>query len=386
MISTTIHTIRLYFLRALCLILLCLGGCAIQTPASSPEYRSPVEIKEDAQNKLSIHFIDVGQGSAILIKAPEKTVLIDGGERGSPVPAYLRERNIDTLDIVISTHPHSDHIGGLIEVLRQFRVLEVIDPAVPHTTKTYEDYLMMIKEKNIRFTVGKAGLSYDLGGDVLMKSLHPHKPEATHLNDASIVVQVVFGEVRFILTGDAEAPSEREILKRHGNLKSTILQAGHHGSRTSSTPEFIARVQPEVAVIMCGRENRYGHPHIETLETLKRFGVKVYRTDQQGTIVVHSDGYGYEIETKGSSSSLHMGSRKKEPAISPDATEYTLRSINLNLADYDTLQEIIHIGPARAIEIINKRPFRSLSDLRIIRGISPTRLKEIKEEGKAYVQ
>jgi competence protein ComEC len=376
MLPAIIDTTRQYCIQAFCLILLSLAGCTTQTPSPAHKHPPLVEKQEKTPQNLSVHFIDVGQGSAILIEAPEKTVLIDGGDRGSPVPEYLRNRNIDTLDIVIGTHPHSDHIGGLIEVLRQFRVLEVIDPAVPHTTKTYEDYLRMIKEHNIRFTVGRAGLEYNLGSGVLMKSLHPETPSSTHLNDASIVIHLVFGEVSFMLTGDAEAPSEREILKRNDNLKSTILQAGHHGSRTSSIPEFIARVKPEVAVIMCGRGNRYGHPHTETLDTLNRFGVKVYRTDILGTVIVHTDGHRYEIET----------SRKKPSISSSAASTHSSGRIDLNQADYRTLQEIIHIGPARALEIINKRPFRSLNDLLNIRGITPKRLNEIKEEGKAYVR
>jgi competence protein ComEC len=379
------YVFKLCLIKIFSLLLLCCMGCARHAPAVSPE--SGVSgIQEIARHSLSVHFIDVGQGSAVLVEAPEKTVLIDAGERGSPVPAYLRNRKIDTIDIVVGTHPHSDHIGGLVEVLRQFGVGEVIDPAVPHTTKTYEDYLNLIRDRDIRFTAGRAGLRYDLGGGVHMNVLHPVSPDARHLNDASIVVQVVFDKVSFLLPGDAERASEQEMTRRYSEaLDSTVLLAGHHGSRTSSTPEFIARVRPEVAVIMCGKGNRYGHPHAETLKTFERFNVTVYRTDEMGTVVIYSDGRSYEVELKGSiASKIDVGSDQSQY---PSATlKSSVARVDINSADYETLQEIVHVGPARASEIIRQRPFRSLEALRSIRGISSQRLHDIREEGKAYVQ
>lgn len=248
------------------------------------------------EGQLAVHFIDVGQGDAIFIETPRQNILIDGGECGSGVAGYLISRGVRNLDLVIGTHPHSDHIGGLIEVLREIKVKEVIDPGVVHTTKTFEEYLTLIDEQEIKFTEGRAGLSRDLGGGAAMLLLHPASPSSSQLNNASITARVDFGQVSFLLTGDIESAAEREILERGGNPAATVLKVSHHGSKDSTTPEFLDAVRPEVAVIMCGSGNSYGHPHQETLEKLSRAGVEIYRTDRQGTIVVTTDGDGYTVE------------------------------------------------------------------------------------------
>lgn len=256
------------------------------------EERAPL-----SQGSLAVYFIDVGQGDAILIQAPAAAVLIDGGPRaaGRKVVEYLKQAGISGIDLVISTHPHEDHIGGLISVLKAFPVGEVIDPAVVHTTRTFEEYLTLIDEKDIKFTEGRAGMSRELGGAAVLEILHPASPSAKHLNNASIVVRLTYGEVSFLFTGDAEKEAEAEMLKRGLNLAGTVLKIGHHGSRTSSTAEFLKAVAPEVAVIMCGKDNLYGHPHEETLKKLADAGVEIYRTDLHGTIVVTTDGQAYDV-------------------------------------------------------------------------------------------
>lgn len=267
------------------------------------------ELKPDREEKgtalspapsgqLKVHFIDVGQGDSILIQAPSAVILIDGGPRaaGQKVVDYLKQAGISSIDLVISTHPHEDHIGGLISVLESFPIKEVIDPAVAHTTKTFEDYLTLIDEKDIIFTEGRAGMSRDLGGGARMEILHPVSPSSEHLNNASVVARLTFRETSFLFTGDAEEEAEAEILRRGASLKSTVLKAGHHGSRTSSTKEFLQAVAPEVAVIMYGAGNPYGHPHEETLEKLAEAGVQVYRTDLDGTVVIITDGNSCSVE------------------------------------------------------------------------------------------
>jgi competence protein ComEC len=247
---------------------------------------------------LHVHFIDVGQGDAIFIQTPVKNILIDGGDRGDTVVNYLKGLGINQLDLVVGTHPHADHIGGLINVLQSIPVKEVIDPSVVHTTKTFEDYLTIIDEKDIKFTEGRSGMQRDLGGGVTMEILHPSAPSSSHLNDASITAKITFGQISFMLTGDGEEASERQILKRSDNLKSTILKVGHHGSRTSTTVPFLKAVNPEAAIIMCGKDNRYGHPHEETLTNLSQAGVDIYRTDIHGTIVVSTNGQTLDINVK----------------------------------------------------------------------------------------
>ncbi|MBS4022985.1 MAG: MBL fold metallo-hydrolase [Dethiobacter sp.] len=248
--------------------------------------------------QMKVHFIDVGQGDAILVQTPTQNILIDGGDRGNTVVNYLRNLGVNSLDVVIGTHPHADHIGGLINVMQSIPVKEVIDPGVVHTTKTFEDYLTLIDEKNIIFTEGRAGMSRDLGGGAKMEILHPVSPSSRHLNDASIVVKITFGEVSFMLTGDAEQAAENQIRSRGYDLNSTVLKVGHHGSRTSTITAFLNAVKPEVAVIMSGKNNTYGHPHQETLAKLTEAGVKTYRTDLHGTIVITTDGQTYDINQK----------------------------------------------------------------------------------------
>jgi len=244
---------------------------------------------------LEAHFIDVGQGDSILIKTAEKNILIDGGDRGNTVVNYLRNQGVSSLDLVIGTHPHADHIGGLINVMDAIPVREIIDTGVAHTTITFEDYLDVIDAKDIIFTEGRAGMTRNLGGGAEMEIIHPTSPSSSHLNNASIVCRVTFGEVSFMFTGDAEQAAEKKILNRGYELNSDILKVGHHGSNTSTTSSFLSAVSPSTAIIKCGSGNTYGHPHEETLARLTNAGVDIYRTDTQGTIVITTDGASYDV-------------------------------------------------------------------------------------------
>ncbi len=249
-------------------------------------------------DQLEVHFIDVGQGDAILIKTAEKNILVDGGGRNSAVTGYLSSQGVRSLDLVVGTHPHADHIGGLIDVMHALPVDEVIDPAVVHTTKTFEDYLQVIDQKDIIFTVGRAGMSRDLGDGIMLFIVHPQNPSDSELNNASIVLHLVYDQVSFLLTGDAEKEAETEMINRSHPLNSIILKAGHHGSSTSTTEAFFKAVDPQAVVIMCGEDNRYGHPHRETIELLEEAQVDIYRTDLQGTIVFKTDGETYMVNER----------------------------------------------------------------------------------------
>ncbi len=321
---------------------------------------------------LAVHFIDVGQGDAIFIQTPTHHVLIDGGDRGDTVPEYLLSRGIDLIHIMIGTHPHADHIGGLINVMQQMEVLEVIDPGVVHTTRTFEEYLTLIDEKDIRFTIGRAGMTRDIGEGIRMDILHPENPSHTHLNDASVVVRITYGSVSFLFSGDAEVHSEMEMLRRSQTLASTVLKVGHHGSRTSTSPLFLAAVDPEVAVIMTGTGNRYGHPHEETMSSLSRMNIEIYRTDLHGNIVISTDGADYHVDVY-------------EPYMYEGEAAAGF-GININTAALQRLQDIIHISEHRARELIALRPFHSLDELTQISGIGAARLQDIKDQGLAYIE
>lgn len=239
---------------------------------------------------LEVHFIDVGQGDAVLISTASQRILVDGGERGETVLNYLRQEGVNKLDLVVGTHPHSDHIGGLVNVLQEIAVSEVMDPGVAHTSKLFEEYLALIDEKGIKFTVARAGATRNFADGLVLQVLHPGEPLSSSLNDTSIVLKITFGQVSFLLTGDAEEAAEKELLERGYNLRSTVLKVAHHGSETGSTPAFIGAVRPEVAVIMVGENNSYGHPEAEVLELLQEYGVEIYRTDRHGTVVVTTNG------------------------------------------------------------------------------------------------
>ncbi|SES97531.1 ComEC/Rec2 family competence protein [Anaerobranca gottschalkii] len=254
------------------------------------------------EGTLKVHFIDVGQGDSILIQEKDYVMLIDGGDRsaGEKVAQYLKELGIQRINTVVGTHPHADHIGGLIQVLENFTVDEVIDPGVIHTTKTFEDYLTIIDQKNIKFTEGRAGMRVDVKNGFYFKILHPSNPSSRELNNASIVIKLVYGDINFLFTGDIEREAELEILDSvsRQTLKSQVLKVAHHGSSTSTTREFLQMVSPQIGIIMVGEGNRYGHPHEETLDLLREKNITVYRTDLHGTIIITTDGNTYSLKTE----------------------------------------------------------------------------------------
>jgi competence protein ComEC len=351
-----------------------------------PEKEIIQEIKK-TDLKALIHFIDVGQGDSIFIDLPDQNILIDGGDRNKGALQYLRSLNVSQLDIVVGTHAHSDHIGGLIEVLNVIPTKEVIDPGVVHTTKTFEDYLTIIEDKNIKFTEGRVGDFRDLGNGIQFKILHPKSPSSRSLNDSSVVVKLVIGEVSFLFTGDAETQAEQEMLRRGHDLKSTILKVGHHGSRTSSTDAFINAVSPQVSVIQVGAGNKYGHPNTDVIERFIRRNIQVYRTDLHGTIVISTDGRTFDVNST---------SYTPPPVAVKDATpqvqsiekpvEPIAGKININTATLEELMNIKHINEVRGKELIKFRPFNRIDDLTKINGIGPARLRDIKEQGLAYVE
>jgi competence protein ComEC len=253
---------------------------------------------------VHVSFLDVGEGDAILIQASRgQTILVDGGPGPSAVTTALGRRLpfwSRGLDLVVLTHPNDDHLVGLVEVLRRYRVTEVLEPGLADGGATYTEWLKTIEEKAIRRRVAEAGQSVDLGDGARLEVLAPSQRIVSaanvDANNSSVILRLVVGEVSFLLTGDVETPGEQDLLRRQVSLESLVLKAPHHGSRLSLDPAFLRAVNPALAVISVGADNRNGHPSAEALDRLK--GVTVYRTDLQGTIEIVTDGRTYEVRTE----------------------------------------------------------------------------------------
>ena len=269
-------------------------------------------IEGDKNNELEVVFLDVGQGDSTLINTPGgKHVLIDGGigagsfgskDQGKKVILpYLRSHGIDRIDAIVATHPDFDHIGGLVSVVeaKNLEIGEVLDPGVPHPSEGYLELLQAVQNRpEIIYRQPRTGDVLDWGDDVTVEILSPPYLMKDN-NDSSIVIKLSYGDVSFLFTGDAGGGAEQIMAKKYGTrLRSTVLKAGHHGSKQSSTKKFLQKVRPEVAVFSCGAENKYGHPNEETIARLKKVGAKMYRTDEQGTITIITDGKDFRVTTE----------------------------------------------------------------------------------------
>lgn len=250
---------------------------------------------------VNVFYIDVGQGDCELIHTENANILIDAGENLPENPAkiisFAKQLEIEKFDYVIATHPHSDHIGGMADVLREIPTDAVIMPYLSEgntpTTRIYEELLDTIEELNIPVLEAEPGASYSVDG-LTLNILAPLEQDE-NLNNMSVVVKVCYGNSSYLFEGDAESSAESAILDNGENVRADILKAGHHGSRTSSTKAYLKAVDPEIAVISCGERNSYGHPHQQTLDKFRELGITFYRTDTQGTITIGTDGERYEV-------------------------------------------------------------------------------------------
>jgi len=259
------------------------------------EDTKPVEPVDD----LVVRFVDVGQADCEILQFPDgRNIIIDGGknETEDKLVKKIKEYGIRKFDYVIATHPHEDHIGGLDKVVDNFEIGCVYMPDATSNSKTFADFLDSIENKNITVKKATAGVTVIDEDKINMVFVAPNSDYYEETNDFSAVARLTYNGCSFLFTGDAEAFSEREMLKNGMSLKANVLKVGHHGSSTSSTYKFLKKVDPDYAIIEVGEDNEYGHPHRETLKALE--GVEVYRTDKHGTITVECDGVNINIATE----------------------------------------------------------------------------------------
>ena len=272
-------------------ILLILGIVAVllAVPIFGLSYSPPKELEVD--------FLDVGQGDAILIKSPfGQNILIDGGpdskvieELGKSLPFWDKR-----IDLMVLTHPHDDHVTGLIEVIKRYNVKKILYTGVVHDSPNYLAWLAAIRERKIPLVIIDRPQKIVLGDDCYMEIIYPRKnflaQETDNLNNSSIVARLVYGQTKFLLMGDAEIEVEKELLADGADLSAQVLKVGHHGSDTSSGEEFLKAVSPQIAAIQVGKDNDFGHPSLRILKRLERAGAEILRTDKNGTIKLVSDG------------------------------------------------------------------------------------------------
>ncbi len=268
-------------------------------PISSSPTTPPTTPVYPATGNLTVHFIDVGQGDAILIDLGEYEVLIDAGAKTPGVVGYLSRFVDGPLDVIVATHVHADHIGGLIEVLSRFPVREIWHTGDTATTVTYKNFMVAVNAEGALVRIAERGQTITAGLLTLhiLNPPHPLPPEA---NNTSIVLWLRYGEIDFLFQGDAESAAEASMLAAPQIRipDCDILKVGHHASRTSSSAAYLDVVRPEVAVYMAASGNTYGHPHSETIAALQNIGARIYGTDVSGSIVIATDGVSFSVSTE----------------------------------------------------------------------------------------
>lgn len=260
------------------------------TPGS-PSDPDPNQTPITAVDTLIAHFIDVGQADSALLQLPNgQTMLIDAG---GEVRDYIHGLGIQKIDYLVATHPHSDHIGYIEDVVREFEIGEIYMPRVSHTSKTFENMLLAIQEKGLKIKTAKAGVTALDTEDLDIVFVAPAQEHYEDLNNYSAIVKITYKSKSILFTGDAEALSESQIT---ADIDADVLKVGHHGSSTSTSKRFLDRVSPQIAVISCGADNEYSHPHREVLQRLSSRNIEIYRTDESGTIIVYCDGENLNVE------------------------------------------------------------------------------------------
>ena len=289
------------FISALVILgFILLAGCSFH---SSGSYEGTSRIPPGYglnDGRMAVYFLDVGQGDSALILYNGTTILIDAGEAdaGPGIVSYLKGQGVRDIDILIATHPHSDHIGGMQDVLKNFNVKSVIDSGMPHTTTTYQKFLDTIDQKNIPYSAVKQGDSFSPATGLTFLVLSaPDGSKDQDLNDGSIVLRATYGRVSILFESDAGITAEDSMIDSGLPLESQVLKVAHHGSPHGTGRAFLERVRPEVAIISVGAGNPFNHPAENTIIRLENAGALIFRTDTDRSIVVRTDGMTFSVET-----------------------------------------------------------------------------------------
>ena len=273
----------------------CGGAGSVQPPVPAASADTAASETTASEDNFQMHFIDVGQALSVLVECDGQFMLYDGGnvDDGSLVVSYLQNQGVEELEYVFCSHAHEDHVGGLAAALAYFPANHVYSPVTEADTACFRNFVKYTQQQGLEVEVPTVGTIWQLGS-ATVQLLGP-VAEYSDTNDTSLVLRIDYGDTSFLLTGDMEATAERDLVASGADLNVDVLQVGHHGSSTSTSYVFLNAVLPEMGIISCGVNNKYGHPHEETLSILRDAGVDVYRTDLLGTITVSSDGQNYTV-------------------------------------------------------------------------------------------
>lgn len=305
-------------------------------------------------DKMEVHFLDVGQGDSTLIVCGEHAMLIDAGDdsKGTQIQNYLKKQKIEELDYLVLTHPDSDHIGGAPVIIGKFEIDTVFVSNFEKDNKTYRKLIQALDDQKLDYTTPEAGSQYRLG-TATITILAPCR-EYDNPNDASVALMIQNGNHKFLFTGDAEEEAEQDMIESGMTLSADVYQVGHHGSKTSTSEAFLEAVNPTYAVISCAEGNEYGHPHARTLNALRAEGVKVYRTDEAGTVIASSDGKKLTFNVP-ASETWKAGEPTGSAAKSQKGEAQTSSSSNAQSGEAGTASEM----PAQSAPQQNTKPAQS---------------------------
>ncbi|GAB3042576.1 ComEC/Rec2 family competence protein [Virgibacillus ainsalahensis] len=258
---------------------------------------TPVQVVQgERQPEMLVHFIDVGQGDSMLIQTPhDKNILIDGGppDAGDKVVSYLEKLKIDKIDLLVATHPDIDHIGGLPQVMKSFHIDQVLDTGKLHTTKTFVNYISEIRKQEIPVQIAQENQQIELDPLLDIKVLNSYGKFKTN-NQSSIALKITYQDIDFLLMSDVEKAQEEALLKQK-ELQSEFIKIAHHGSKTSTSLEFLQEVKPQIGILTYSVQNRYGHPVNRVIENLYKVNAEIYSTAVFGNIIVTTNGEDYFV-------------------------------------------------------------------------------------------